>query len=202
MKNFQARLFARVSTCCVSKSVSERLWTEGKSVLGCPWVSCGALGEVQGRCQRLLASPGWNLGALGLLLWRSWGDLGGPEKPKRGNKSRKGGEKETKRREKKKRNKKERQKNENMRTCRTIWFFPIGECVRRAAESLNPKKKGKEKLQGRRGRQRGRAKDSKMAAKCVKKWSEAMQSRVKGSHLGAEDGQRGPKRVPSTSEKK
>ena len=149
------------------------------------------------------------LGVSGLELGGSWAALvailGRPWRPREAQErqqepKRRG--KGNKKKRKKKRNKKERQKNENMRTCRTIWFFPIGECVRRAAESLNPKKKGEEKLQGRRGRQRGRAKDSKMAAKCVKKWSEAMQSRVKGSHLGAEDGQRGPKRVPSTSEKK
>ena len=170
--------------------------------------SWGALGCLAARLGRSRdgVSGSWRLraGTWG-LLGCSCGDLGATLAAQRSPREATRAEKEGKRKqkaEKKKRDKKERQKNESMRTCRTIWFFPIGECVRRAAESLNPKKKGEEKLQGRRGRQRGRAKDSKMAAKCVKKWSEAMQSRVKGSHLGAEDGQRGPKRVPSTSEKK
>ena len=47
-----------------------------------------ALGQGPGHCRmepggglgRLLASLGWILGALGPLLWRSWGDLGGPER--------------------------------------------------------------------------------------------------------------------------
>ena len=89
--------------------------------------------------------------------------------------------------------------DENMRTCRIIWFFPIGECVQRAAETQNSKKKGKKSAWGRgQGRRTGQ-KSAKWWPRERKKTAKRGKGGQKGSHWGLRESQRGPKRGQTSS---